>query len=180
MPNRKLDRLAALLHHRWTVPILAELHVASGAKFVTLAKRLGLSRDSLRRTLDVLIEQRWVMRNPGHGHPMRPEYVLTPPGRRLAPWCRRLVSVLTAIEARDIGLRKWSMPVVMALRTGLSRFSELRASMPALTARGLALALKNLQDAGLVDRSVSSDYPPTTAYRLTRRGGRLRAVLDEF
>lgn len=180
MTNKKLARLAALLHHRWTAPILAELLASSGAKFVTLAKRLDLSRDSLARTLEVLIDKGWVTRNPGHGHPMRPEYVLTLSGKRLAPWCRRLVRVLSLLEAREIGLRKWSMPVVMALRTGLTRFSELRASMPDLTARGLALALKSLQEAGLVDRAVSNDYPPTTTYRLTRRGGRLRAVLDEF
>jgi DNA-binding HxlR family transcriptional regulator len=180
MPDRKLARLAALLHHRWSVPVLATLLVGSGAKFVTLARRLDLSRDSLRRTLDVLIAQRWVMRNPGHGHPMRPEYVLTASGKRLAPWCRRLVTALVALEATEVGLRKWSMPVALAVGAGRSRFSELRAAMPDLTARGLALALKGLQEAELVDRLVSDDFPPTTRYRLTRRARRLTPVLDQF
>ena len=31
------------------------------------------------------------MKNPGHGHPMRPEYLLTSSGEELAPWCRRLL-----------------------------------------------------------------------------------------
>ena len=69
--------LPALLHHRWAVPILAVLHREKGAKFVTLGSRLGVSRDSLRRSLDRLTQQRLVRRNPGYGHPMRPEYVLT-------------------------------------------------------------------------------------------------------
>ena len=97
MPDRKLARLAALLHHRWSVPVLAALLEGSGAKFVTLARRLDLSRDSLRRTLDVLIAQRWVMRNPGHGHPMRPEYLLTAAGARIAPWCHGLLRALSRL-----------------------------------------------------------------------------------
>ena len=65
----KIGRFVALFHHRWAVPVLAELHRgAGGAKFVTLVNRLGIGRDSLRRTLAALIERGWVMPNPGHGH----------------------------------------------------------------------------------------------------------------
>jgi DNA-binding HxlR family transcriptional regulator len=167
-----------LVHHRWSVPIIAEIHCSSGAKFVTLVKRLGVSRDSLCHTLKALIHEGWVMKNPGYGHPMRPEYLLTPSGKKLAPWCRRLMSVLAALGVEETASRKWSMPVALALLSGQSRFSELQASLPGLTARGLALALKNLQLAGLVERWVSEDYPPSTHYRLTRRGHRLAVVLE--
>ena len=72
------ERLAQLFHHRWAVPVLAELHRTSGSRFVTLHRRLGIGRESLRRTLASLAEQDLVARNPGYGHPLRPEYVLTP------------------------------------------------------------------------------------------------------
>ena len=43
--------------------------------------RLGLSRSMLTASLTQLIEAGWLQRNPGHGHPLRPEYVLTDAGR---------------------------------------------------------------------------------------------------
>jgi len=176
--QKKLARLTVLFHNRWAVPILAEIYRSSGAKFVTLVKRLGLSRDSLRHTLNALIREGWVMKNPGYGHPMRPEYLLTSSGEELAPWCRRLLPLLAALGIKEVASRKWSMPVALALREGHPRFSELKASLPGLTSRALALTLKHLQIAGLVERQVSEDYPPSTRYRLTRRGRRLAVVLE--
>lgn len=173
MRQEKWKRLAALFHHRWSVPILAELHHATGAKFVTLVKRMGISRGSLTATLEVLIEQGWVMRNPGHGHPLRPEYVLTAAGARFAVWCVRLMKVVTSLGVRDVCLKKWSLPVALILADGRSRFSQLRASMPDLTARALTLTLKQLQSSDLVKRTVSDEYPPATYYGLTQRGRRL-------
>lgn len=180
MEKKKVARLTVLFHHRWAVPILAELHRSSGAKFVTLVKRLGVSRDSLCQTLDALIEERWVDRNPGYGHPMRPEYMLTPSGAKLGPWCARLMGVLSSLGMEDVGLRKWSLPVALALKTGRTRFSELKAFLPRPTARALALTLKNLETAGVIERAVTDDYPPSTFYRLTRIGHRLAAVLESF
>lgn len=176
MKRDAIARLTVLFHHRWAVPVLAELHRCSGAKFVTLAKRLGSSRDSLRQTLDALIRQGWVMRNPGHGHPMRPEYILTPAGTTLGPWCQRLMGLLSSLGKEDVGLKKWSMPVAVALRAGKARFSEIQALLPGSTARALALTLKSLQNAELVERFVSEDYPPATFYHLTREGRRLASV----
>ena len=46
-----MSTLVALFHNRWSVPILAELHRQRGSRFVTLSRTLGLSRESLRRTL---------------------------------------------------------------------------------------------------------------------------------
>ena len=60
--------------------MLAELERQRGARFVALANRLGVSRDSLTRTLGALIDAGFVARNPGHGHPLRPEYILTKRG----------------------------------------------------------------------------------------------------
>lgn len=180
MSGGRLERFTTLFHHRWSAPILAELHRSGGAKFVTLVARLGISRDSLRRTLDSLIEQGWVLRNPGHGHPLRPEYILTLAGARLAPWCARICHALRMAELEEVGFRKWSLPIVLGIREGQRRFSELRAYFPGLTARALTLALKELHAAGLIERHVSQGYPPTTHYRLSPALRRISIVLDEF
>ena len=144
---------------------------------VTLVNHLGVSRDSLKRTLDALIEWRLVRRNPGHGHPLRPEYLLTKRGARLAPWCVRIMDVLRRLDLEDHGLRKWFLPVAIAIRAGHDRFADLKALLPGITSRALTLALKSLQQTRLVRRSVQDGYPPTTCYRLTARSEPLWPVL---
>lgn len=177
---RSFSDPAALFRHRWSVPILAELYRTDGSRFVVLVNRLGISPDSLRHTLKALIDAGWVRRNPGYGHPLRPEYVLTPSGTVLAPACTHLAKMLRTMEIEEIGLRKWSMPVVAGLRAGNERFSDLKSSLTGITARALTLALKDLQAAGLANRTVLNLYPPTTRYRLTVDGRRLGRALAEL
>jgi len=69
------------------------------------------------------------------------------------------------------------MPVVYALGGGPRRFSELRRSLAGVSPRALALALKDLQGAGLVERTVTDDYPPATVYRLTEPALPLARIL---
>ena len=137
-----MSTLVALFHNRWSVPILAELHRQRGSRFVTLSRTLGLSRESLRRTLAALTDAGLVGRNPGYGHPLRPEYVLTRAGERISGACRPLVEQLRRGNLEEIGLKKWSMPVVFALAEGPLRFSELRDRLEGVSPRALALALK--------------------------------------
>jgi DNA-binding HxlR family transcriptional regulator len=166
-----------VFHHRWSIPVLAELHRSSGSRFVTLVGRLGVSRESLRQTLGALIEHELVKRNPGYGHPLRPEYILTHRGRPLGDRAAALFEALEELDALDVGLKKWSLPTLAALAAGELRFSSLRAALPGVTARSLTLALKDLADAGLVRRRVTDDYPPSTVYRLTPRARPLVAAL---
>ncbi len=172
--------LEGLFHHRWITPILAELHLGAGAKFVTLIRRLGIPRDSLQRTLAILIDKGWVMRNPGHGHPLRPEYILTSAGESLGARCFELMEELHTTSLTTVARKKWSMPVIAALNHGPLRFSELRALLEGVTPRALTLCLKQLVHAQVVARYVSQDYPPTTTYELSPKGKRLGRCLQRF
>lgn len=169
-----IEDLIALFHHRWSAPVLAELERTRGARFVELVNRLGIGRESLRRTLAALIALGLVRRNPGYGHPLRPEYLLSGPGEDVAKRCGRLLQALDGNA--DVALKKWSLPVVFALRRP-SRFSELREALPGVTARSLALALKDLERAGLVRRRVEETYPPSTVYAPTPDAVRLQRIL---
>jgi DNA-binding HxlR family transcriptional regulator len=170
--------LPRLFHHRWSVPVLAELGRGNGGRFVNLSRRLGIGRESLRRTLDWLVGQGLVARNPGYGHPLRPEYVLTGRGAELAPACIQLMFALDALQAEHVGLNKWSMPIVAALDDlGDGRFGQLRDRLPPISPRALTLALKALSDAGLVERRVVDSFPPSTLYRLSRRARPIRPPL---
>jgi DNA-binding HxlR family transcriptional regulator len=147
------------------MPILSELSGTGGSRFVPLANQLGLSRDALRQTLDALIDLGLVTRNPGTGHPTRPEYILTERGRRVAPKCARVVEELRRHGVEDGVLRKWSVPTIAALSTE-RRYGDLRRAVGA-TPRALTLALKELVGHGLVERRVHDGFPPSTTYRLT-------------
>jgi DNA-binding HxlR family transcriptional regulator len=158
-----VSTLVALCHHRWSLPVLAEIGRIRGSRFATLTGRLGVTGESLRRTLAYLQEEGLVERNPGYGHPLRPEYLLTAEGQGLAPDVARLLAALRGRE--DVALKKWSLPVLSRLDEP-RRFSELRAALPA-SPRALALALKDLEGAGLVRRTVTTDRPPQVRYAAT-------------
>ena len=160
--------LSTLFHNRWSVPVLAELDRGGveGSRFANLTRRLGVSRESLRRTLVALVEAGLVTRNPGHGHPLRADYVLTETGARVAPLCTSLVESLDAAGLEELGRKKWLLPVVFALSAGPARFSELRVDLAPISARALALALKELEGASVVERRLVDDYPPRAEYRL--------------
>ena len=121
----RTERLIRLFHRRWSVPLLAELSRGRGAKLVTLQHRLGASQVAVRETLDDLIAQGLVIRNPGYGHPLRPEYVLTPEGEAVGAACERIEATAQRLRVRPILLRKWPMPVLDALADGPARFGEI-------------------------------------------------------
>ena len=171
--------LIRLFHHRWALPVLAELAGGrSTGRFAALARRLGVARGTLRQTLDALGRLDLVGPNPGYGHPLRPEYVLTGRGRAIGDVSCRFTAAVRRAGLQGVAGRKWSMPVLAAVRRGGRRFSELEAALPGITARALALALEELERAGLVERRVTEERPPGARYRATRRGGRLADVVD--
>lgn len=166
-------RLVELFHHRWAPPALALLAERDGVRFAELQGKLGVGRESLRRAVDTLLELGLARRNPGYGHPLRPEYLVTAEGRRAGAVCGR---ILSATSDHDLLLRKWSVPTLAELGRE-RRFSELRAALPGVTPRALALALKDLEAGGLVERQVLETYPPATIYRATAAGRRIRRAL---
>jgi DNA-binding HxlR family transcriptional regulator len=168
--------LVQLGSHRWLVPLLADLAAHKGARFVELLHRLGLSRDSLARTLEAAATTGWVQRNPGHGHPLRPEYILTEAGLVAA------VRAATIAEAQQqIGLlpgaaTRWGLPLVAGIGTGHDRFNALSRLLAPATPRALSQGLTALGTHGLVRREVLDLRPPASRYALTKSGTLLAAA----
>lgn len=171
------DPLLRLFHFRWSVPTLAAFDALGGqAKFITLQRRLEVSRSSLQRTLAALLAARLVRRNPGYGHPMRPEYLLTSPGRRVAAASAVLLARLERLGILELALRKWSLPVAQALARSGGRFNGLQAELGSVTPRALAQALRDLQEAGLIERRLVDESPPRADYQLTDEGRRVAGL----
>lgn len=161
-------QLARLTHHRWAIPVLRELAVLGGAKFVTLVYRLGAHHDAIRQALDGLIELGLVVRNPGFGHPLRPEYILTPLGEQTAPACAALDAELSRRRWTDIGYLKWSLPAVRALDLsgGAGRYRRLKEHLCDATDRAIAQTLARLTDSCWLDRSTLPDDRRAAVYQL--------------
>jgi DNA-binding HxlR family transcriptional regulator len=172
-----LDSLITLTERRWSIPVLARLHRDSGDKFVALVNRLGVGRGTLSATLRYLMGRGLVYRNPGYGHPMRPEYLLTDAGRTVALHCDALALVIERAGAQDLAYRKWTLPLIAAIGQGHSRFRDLSAELTDASPRAITLGLKQLADETWIIRSVTDDYPPAAAYRLLPTGERVYAML---
>ncbi len=146
--------------------MLVLLYSSRGSKFVTLRHELGISRDSLNRTLSHLITLQLVRKNTGHGHPLRPEYLPTTEGMVVAKNCTQLVVPQISERWAEVIGHKWSLPILATLREDSMRFSSLRRELGSITPRALTTALKSLETGGLVARIVYADTPPTVLYEL--------------
>ncbi len=162
--------LQAIGQARWTAPLLNHLLNYDGARFAELLGGLGIARDSLVRTLQHVIEQGWVTRNPGHGHPLRPEYILTSGGLPVAAFCARLIVAQERFQLAPQSLTRWSVPILVRLREGWARFSVLQRDLEPVTARALSMSLKAMIDGDLVARRLEDDFPPATFYGLAPVG----------
>jgi DNA-binding HxlR family transcriptional regulator len=178
--HANLGRLIGLVHHRWNILVIAELHRLSGAKFVTLVNHLDVSRGSLSTSLENLIELGFVRKNTGHGHPMRPEYLLTAHGAAIGADCLELVQLARRNDAIDLAFRKWTLPLLVAIGERKSRFNELRSTLHDATPRAIALGLKALLQEGWVTRTLIDDFPPTAAYDLRPKGRQILACMDSL
>ena len=180
MQHALFSTLFTLLKHRWNIVVLAELQRSSGAKFVTLLSRIGLSRGPLTVSLQHLVTIGLVRRNAGYGHPLRPEYILTARGTEIGDHCLSLVTLVRKQGAERIAYRKWSLPLVVAIGQHDVRFNELRAALGGVTPRAQTLALKSLQSAGWVARKVEDGYPPIAIYQLSSTGHLLLNALTRL
>ena len=128
-------RFRLLISGRWLIPLMAHLAETRGSRFAVMLRQLGLSRSALTASLDLLAKQGWVVRNSGHGHPLRPEYVLTEAGLEIAAFCSRVMATRSQLGLSPSQLSRWSLPVVSRLSGSDQRFTPLRMALaPEITA----------------------------------------------
>jgi DNA-binding HxlR family transcriptional regulator len=73
---------------------------------------------------------------------------------------------------------KWSVLIVMALRSGPRRFNDIKRAVGAISQRMLTLTLRSMERDGLVTRKVFPTTPPRVEYELTRLGHSLLGPVD--
>jgi DNA-binding HxlR family transcriptional regulator len=73
--------------------------------------------------------------------------------------------------------RRWTGLIIFILLRGRARFAEIRAAIPDMTDRMLSERLQELEQEGVVERTVIPETPVRVEYSLTRKG---RALADAF
>lgn len=171
------ETLAALGRNRWSVPVMAMLSRGGGARFAAIARELGLSSNSLSRCLLHLRAEGWVIPNPGHGHPLRPEYLLSDAGMPVGGLCERVMSRRERLGLSAADLPRWGLPLVVGLAPEWSRFGELQMRLAPVTPRALSQTLQAMIGHDLVTRRLEDRFPPLPLYGLSGRGRDLAGAL---
>jgi DNA-binding HxlR family transcriptional regulator len=73
---------------------------------------------------------------------------------------------------------KWKGVILYHLREGTLRFNELGRRLTGITQRMLTKQLRELEEAGLVERVVYAQVPPKVEYSLSAEGRGLEPVIS--
>ena len=159
----------------WAIPILAHLHSGTPGRQAPLLAATGANRTAFAQSVDHLISIGLVERNPGHGHPLRPEFRL-PPLRKPAGRMASRIHDDTGKEDQDLLRRAWTVPVLTTLHKP-SHFNEIARNLRPITDRALSQSLKTLEARSWVQRTVDeAARPPRSLYRAMNTGGVISTV----
>ena len=165
-----ITTLVNLTSRAWSLNILAALHHGTPGRQAPLLAATSASRTSFANSLEHLFQLKLLERNPGHGHPLRPEFRLTPLGREAAETAAKIVSLVPDEEEFSLLRRSWTLPV-LAVTAKPRRFSEIKSGLGRITDRALSQSLGQLEAQNWVSRSVDlSQKPLRPAYQAINQG----------
>ena len=73
---------------------------------------------------------------------------------------------------------KWKVLILRDLLDGTKRFGELKKSIGSVSQKVLTAQLRDMEESGLVERTVYAQVPPRVEYALTPTGYSLKPILD--
>ena len=73
---------------------------------------------------------------------------------------------------------KWKVLILRDLMPGTKRFGELKKSIGSVSQKVLTSQLRQMEESGLLIRTVFPEVPPRVEYTLTELGHSLKPVLD--
>lgn len=159
----------------WALPILAQLQSGTPGRQAPLLAATGAGRTAFAQSMDHLITLGLMERNPGYGHPLRPEFRLTEQGQAAAKLAGEINRVAQE-DDRDLLRRTWTLPVLATLHSP-RHFSEIKRTLPPITDRALSQSLKTMEARDWVHRHVDDQTrPPRAHYTAVHRGSLLSDI----
>jgi DNA-binding HxlR family transcriptional regulator len=74
--------------------------------------------------------------------------------------------------------RRWQLSIIYAAHSGAVRFGEFSEVVQGISPRVLSERLRELEQAGLLTRTVLPTSPPSVEYTLTAKGRRLGPIIE--
>src|SRR5688572_20246790 len=81
-------------------------------------------------------------------------------------------------RASELIGRRWTGAIIFVLLKARCRFATLRAAIPDITDRMLSDRLQELEEEGIVERTVIPETPVKVEYSVTKKGRELAAAMD--
>jgi DNA-binding HxlR family transcriptional regulator len=81
-------------------------------------------------------------------------------------------------RAADLLERRWTVSILYASHEGAVRFNEFLQALGKIPPATLTQRLTDLEQAGVLVRTVIDARPPRVEYRLTKRGLQLRSLVN--
>ena len=75
---------------------------------------------------------------------------------------------------------KWSVLIIRELLSGTKRYSELKRMISGVSPKVLTAQLRDMEQKGLLVRTVYPEVPPKVEYTLTKLGYSLKGVLESL
>ena len=167
--------LVKITSRAWALPILANLNDGVPCRQAPLLTATGASRTAFAQSMDHLISIGLLERNPGHGHPLRPEFRLTPLGKTTAALASK-IQRLSGEEDQDLLRRSWTVPVLSVLQRP-SQFSEIKRRLLTISDRALSQSLQSMEERLWVHRNVDqAARPPKPIYSTINTGAMICKV----
>lgn len=73
---------------------------------------------------------------------------------------------------------KWKVLIIRDLLSGTKRFGALKKSIGGVSQKVLTAQLRQMEESGLLTRTVYPEVPPRVEYTLTELGYSLKPILD--
>lgn len=172
-----IQTLVKLTSRAWSLRALALMHAGVPGRQAPLIAASGASRTTFVNSLHHLMELGLLERNPGHGHPLRPEFRLTSAGHSLAPIAHRIDALARNDPGAPLLRRAWTVPLLAVTREPV-QFSQIKGRLAPITDRALSTALVTLQDQEWIAREVDAGQrPPRPFYVAAGTGAEISAVV---
>ncbi|MEP3279377.1 MAG: winged helix-turn-helix transcriptional regulator [Stappiaceae bacterium] len=172
-----INLLVKVTSRAWSLTILALMHEGIPGRQAALLAAAGAGRTAFAQSLTHLIELGLLERNPGHGHPLRPEYRLTDAGKEFAGVAARIKSLSDQRSGPRLLRRVWTVPVLAVSRQP-QYFGEIKSHLGSITDRALSQSLKQLETQRWLNREIdTASRPARSVYQAANMGAQISQAI---
>ncbi|MGP1397925.1 MAG: winged helix-turn-helix transcriptional regulator [Inquilinaceae bacterium] len=165
-----INLLVKITSRAWSLNILALMHGGTPGRQASLLSASGAGRTALAQSLGHLVDLGLLERNPGHGHPLRPEYRLTPMGVEAAAIADKIERAVPQPSGRALLRRAWTIPVLVVSREP-RYFKDIKNELASITDRALSQSLNRLHAQHWLKRRINTaTRPPRPLYQAANVG----------